>query len=481
MCSPQEGTRQMKSLALLILLSASSVRATQIQIGIGEQRRITLPFRLEHYSVGSTAVRVHVSDRKSGNPALLVKGAHKGNADVWIQGPGGKEITHRFQVSNWPEFVASPLQQSLSDLTEMEIVSVGDGAVVHGTVTQSAEWKKLGALEKLASTSKIQIQAELSAELKSACISNLHQKLSAFGLSRLKIDERMNPPRLSGAVPEKQYDQLKFEFQKACPLVGLDLETLGEKSSTLFFRVFLLEVKKDQFHHFGLSAETVANGFQAKLTNLTTLFDLEKQFQFMSHDGSLRVLSKPELAVRAPGEAELFAGGEIPIRLIGRGTVDVRWKNYGLSLKIKVNQATSEKVRLEISTEVSHLDNATKNDDIPGVKTNRMKTQVDATLGRPLFLSGLLHEDQRKDIRGFPALKDIPILGALFSSQEYQSAQSELVAVLLPHAETPNAPMEKFGESRLPDGPLPPPRNWLSAEDMRNLKQSSDYPWNALE
>lgn len=474
----------MPSLALISLLTLfpiPSSLASQIQIGIGEQRRISLPFRLEHFSVGSTAVRVHVSDRKSENPSLLIKGAHKGNADIWVQGPGGQEITHRIQVSTWPEFVASPLQQALSDLQEMEIVSLGDGAIIHGTVTQIAEWKKLGALEKLGASSKIQIQAELSQELKNTCLTGLHQKLRTLGLSRLKIDELTNPPRVFGAVTETHYEQIKFELTKSCPLVRLDLETLGEKSSTLFFRVFLLEVKKDQFHHFGLSSDSVANGFQVKLTNLTTLFDLEKQFQFMSHDGSLRILSKPELSVRAPGEAELLAGGEIPIRLVGRGFANVQWKNYGLSLKIKVNQATSEKVRLEISTEVSHLDNATKNDDIPGVKTNRMKTQVDATLGRPLFLSGLLHEDQRNDIRGFPALKDIPILGALFSSQEYQSSQSELVAVLLPHAEIPNPPMEKFGEPKLPSGPLPPPRNWISAEDMRNLKQSPDYPWNALE
>lgn len=465
----------------VVFLWNATAWSTQIYLGVGEQRRISLTFPVTQFSVGSDAIRVRISDSKSGKPAILVKGVKRGAADLWLRGTDGQELTHRFQVSPWTETTLTPLQQTLSDLKELEIIANGDSTLIHGTVSDLQEWRKLGQIEKLSGSSKIQIQVELSPSLKAQCLLELEKKRVALSLKNLKIDDTVNPPRVFGAVDEARKHTIQSELSRACPLVVQDLETLGEKGSTLYFRVFLLEVKKSQYHQLGLTSEVASSGLQAKLSNLASLIDLERTFSFLSQDGSLRVLSKPEISVRAPGEAELLAGGEIPIKVSNRNSANVLWKNYGLGLKIKIHQATVEKIRLEISTEVSHLDYTNSIDHIPGVKTNRMKTQVDAIIGRPLFLSGLLQEDSRQDVKGLPGLKDIPVLGALFSSQEYMSAQSELVAILLPHGEPARAPIEKFGEAPLPSGPLPPPRSWMSAEDMRRLKDSPDYPWNALE
>ncbi|MCM0606633.1 MAG: hypothetical protein KA715_11130 [Xanthomonadaceae bacterium] len=463
-------------------LMQSLAWSAQVYLGVGEQRRMTLPFAVSQYSVGSDVIRVHVSDKKSGKPALLIKGVKKGAADVWLKGANGEELTHRFQVSPWMESGISPaLTSTLSGLKEMEIIAHGDTTFIHGVVSDLSEWRKLGQIEKLGAGSKIQVHAELSPDIHSKCITELEKKKSVLGVSGLKIDSSVNPPRMLGAVSDTKNDFIRAELSKSCPLARLELETLGEKGSTLYFRVFLLEVKKSQYHHFGLASDVVSGGFQAKLSNLTSLIDLERTFTFLSQDGSLRVLSKPEISVRAPGEAELLAGGEIPIKITNRNNANVLWKNYGLGLKIKVNQATTEKIRLEISTEVSHLDYTNAIDNVPGIKTNRMKTQVDAVIGRPLFLSGLLQEDSRRDVKGLPGLKDIPVLGALFSSQEYMNAQSELVAILLPHGEPARAPIEKFGELDFPTGAIPPPQSWISTEDMRIMRASPDYPWNALE
>jgi pilus assembly protein CpaC len=161
------------------------------------------------------------------------------------------------------------------------------------------------------------------------------------------------------------------------------------------------------------------------------------------------VLSKPELVVRAPGEAELFAGGELPIQTHTQYNTQVTWKNFGLSLKLKVDQMAGNKIRLDIATEISHLDPALTSDSIPGLQANRMKTQVDAVFGRPLMLSGLLQDKIREEARGLPFLRNIPVLGALFGSEEFLKDRSELVVILLPTTSPPESVLLSRGQQLL--------------------------------
>jgi hypothetical protein len=109
-----------------------------------------------------------------------------------------------------------------------------------------------------------------------------------------------------------------------------------------------------------------------------------------------------------------------------------------------------------------------------------MKTQVDATFDQPLFLSGLLQEGVKKSVRGLPVLKDIPVLGTLFGSQDFIEDRSELVAILLPSRALPEAPRSAIGLD-LPTGSTPLPRNWISPADEIVLRSSPDFPWNAFE
>jgi Flp pilus assembly secretin CpaC len=207
---------------------------------------------------------------------------------------------------------------------------------------------------------------------------------------------------------------------------------------------------------------------------------LDLALSALEGDGSLKVLSNPELVVRAPGEAELFAGGEIPIRTRSQFSSNVNWKAFGLTLKLKVAQSSGERVRLEIFTEVSHLDSAISQGDIPGVQANRMKTEVDARYGTPLLLSGLLQQNMREQLKGLPVLRRIPIFGALFGSEDYVRERSELVAILLPASAPPSHAMGRLARST-PRGLVPPPRHWLSPDYERSLRASENWPWNALQ
>jgi pilus assembly protein CpaC len=245
--------------------------------------------------------------------------------------------------------------------------------------------------------------------------------------------------------------------------------------------VFLLELKKNRFHSLGLSwPATLEGAFKVTSSAITDALALDVALNMLEGEGSLKILSNPELVVRAPGEAELFAGGELPIQTRSHYSSNVTWKPHGLTLHLKVAQSSGERVRLEIFTEVSHLEPTANADSIPSIQANRMKTQVDARYGQPLLLSGLLQQNMRKQAKGLPLLRQLPILGALFGSEDYLSERSELVAILLPASAPPKDPMSRVARFT-PRGLAPPPREWVSPEEERALRTSPDWPWNAFE
>ncbi|MEO5970448.1 MAG: hypothetical protein ABIQ95_11025, partial [Bdellovibrionia bacterium] len=242
-----------------------------------------------------------------------------------------------------------------------------------------------------------------------------------------------------------------------------------------------LELRRNRFQSLGLSWPGTTEGtFQVTQGGIQNLMQLDLKLQQLQGAGEAKILSQPELVVRAPGEAELFAGGELPIRTKTKLQNNVIWKNYGLTLRLKVTHTAGNKIRLDIFTEVSHLDFQNGLGEIPGIQANRIKTQVDATFSSPLLLSGLLKQWVRKEARGFPFLRSIPILGLLFGSRDYLQERSELVAILYPYAappETDSRDLIRF----MPKGHLPPPESWISPREEKLLRESKDYPWNALQ
>ncbi len=76
---------------------------------------------------------------------------------------------------------------------------------------------------------------------------------------------------------------------------------------------------------------------------------------------------------------------------------------------------------------------------IPALKKREAKSTVELPSGGSLALAGLLSHDSRQDIDGFPGLKDIPILGTLFRSRDYQNSETELVIIVTPYIVRPTA------------------------------------------
>ena len=93
---------------------------------------------------------------------------------------------------------------------------------------------------------------------------------------------------------------------------------------------------------------------------------------------------------------------------------------------------------------------------VPGLRIREMNTHVEVNDGQTFAIAGLLSDTSRNIINKFPVLGDIPVLGALFRSNEYQKNLTELVALVTPHLVKPMAP----GAARLPTD------KWIDPSDV---------------
>lgn len=170
--------------------------------------------------------------------------------------------------------------------------------------------------------------------------------------------------------------------------------------------------------------------------DITGFLDVLKQ------NGLVKVLAEPTLICRSGEEAQFLAGGEVPIPIPqGLGTVAIEFKPYGVALAFTPTVISGERISLKVFPEVSELDYANALDisgfTIPALTSRRASTTVELADGQSFAIAGLLQAGVREDIKKYPGLGDIPILGMLFRSSEFQKSESELVIIVTPHLAKP--------------------------------------------
>jgi pilus assembly protein CpaC len=177
----------------------------------------------------------------------------------------------------------------------------------------------------------------------------------------------------------------------------------------------------------------------------------------LERDGLLRTLAEPNLTAVSGEPAKFLAGGEYPIPIVDSlGQVSVVYKEYGIGLAFTPVVLSEGRISLKIESEVSELTQqgavVLSGIEIPALKKRKANSTVELPSGGSLALAGLLSDDTRQNIDGFPGLKNLPIIGTLFRSHEYQSEQTELVVIVTPYLVRPtsrqelNRPMDGMGD-----------------------------------
>ncbi len=158
--------------------------------------------------------------------------------------------------------------------------------------------------------------------------------------------------------------------------------------------------------------------------------------------GMVRTLAEPNLTALSGQEAKFLAGGEYPIPVLdSNGSVAIEYKPFGVELNFTPVVVDGDLINLQINAAVSGIDSTitVQNDgfSVNAFKRRETSTTVEMRDGESFAIAGLLQDDFR-DLNGqVPWLGDIPILGALFRSADYNRQQSELVIIVTPHLVTP--------------------------------------------
>ncbi|MBV8938988.1 MAG: type II and III secretion system protein family protein [Alphaproteobacteria bacterium] len=271
-------------------------------------------------------------------------------------------------------------------------------------------------------------------------------------------------------------------------LVNL-VNTAGSDQVTLMVKV--AEVSRDELKRFGINIASIitsgnfafnilqgrsfldATGNIVRSTSAAgidnSIFagyrgqDFNSIIDALETQGLVSVLAEPNLTTASGKTANFLAGGEFPIPIVdSTGSVNVEYKSYGISLNFTPVVMSRDKISLNVSPEVSTisslnaltLGNNTSQFVIPSLQTRRAQTTVELGSGQTFAIAGLLSNDRTNNINKFPGLGDIPVLGSLFRSHQFQNNQSELVILVTPYIVRPVSDRAKI-KSPL-DGYVPP-------------------------
>jgi pilus assembly protein CpaC len=218
-----------------------------------------------------------------------------------------------------------------------------------------------------------------------------------------------------------------------------------------------------------LSASSFLNqllGAASISTSARHLLQLDAQ----QNEGVIKLLAEPNIMAISGQEASFRAGGKIFIPVsrrndvTGGATITLEEKEFGVGLQFKPTVLGGGRINLRVAPEVSELqqtgspfttvDGATS--VLPSFSLRRAETTVQLSDGQSFMIAGLIQSNAAATMNKFPGLGDIPILGALFRSSEFQADKTELMFVITPRLVKPLAqdaalPTDGYVEPSLPD------------------------------
>lgn len=185
----------------------------------------------------------------------------------------------------------------------------------------------------------------------------------------------------------------------------------------------------------------------------------------MEQAGVMRTLAEPSLTAISGEEAKFKVGGEFRLassQEISRDsttgavtgiTRENETTEYGVELNFKPVVLSQGRISLKIETNVSeptfegaftYGGTATGSGSIPGVtymglRKREASTSVELPSGGSIVIAGLVRDDIRQAMSGFPGLSKLPIIGTLFRSRDFVRNETEMVIIATPYLVRPVA------------------------------------------
>jgi Flp pilus assembly secretin CpaC len=211
-------------------------------------------------------------------------------------------------------------------------------------------------------------------------------------------------------------------------------QDLAAKAGILLEMIFV-EIKKTALKRLGVRTGGLVSAgatFDFKLLDassgelqMRSLDPIRAFLDLALQKGEAKIHSKQSLLVKNEHEAEFQAGGEFPIKIVSAHSSKVEYKPFGLFLKFRPSLIKPPFVNLDVHLQISDVDMGGQVDGFPMISKKELKTSISAPLDQMMALGGLVRATKSKSSDEIPGISSVPILGRLFSSEDFKDQKTE--------------------------------------------------------
>jgi pilus assembly protein CpaC len=381
------------------------MNARFLSLGIGKSIVIDLPRDIKDVLVADPKIANAVV--RSAQRAYII-GAAVGQTNIVFFDSAGQQIAaYDIAVKRDLNGARAALKQILPN-SEIQIEGIGDGVILTGTAASPIEAQQAGDLAaRLAGSADKVVNSIVVRGRDQVMLKVTVAEVARSIIKQLGID-------LSGSL---NYGTAVVNFNNTNPF------TVN-------------------------NAPLVANN--AVTTSFGSTPSVTATIRAMESAGVVRTLAEPNLTAISGESATFISGGEFPIPTgvtcqtttsgaIGQCVQTVSFKKFGISLNFTPVVLTEGRISLRVMTEASEissensLNGGAGGTTIPSIKTRRVETTLEIPSGGSMAMAGLIQDQTKQAINGLPGLSQLPVLGTLFRSRDYQNNQTELMVLVTPY------------------------------------------------
>ncbi len=395
---------------------AATAKKRFLRLGQGKSIVVRLPRGATDILIGDPKIVDAVIRSKK---MIYIFAKEQGETNIFFLDKGGNPILSLdVEVAKDPVSLQKIINRALPK-SHIKVEMMGDTLILSGVARTASEAEKA-----------LKLAQQFMSESK--------------GFARLLGFRFSGSTRVVNAMTIAGKDQVMLKMRIAevqrsvVKQLGIDTE-LAIRNLGNFSASALLSFPYSLGNSIGNSAATFAyNGNKVSSTSI---------LRAMERDGLMRMLAEPTLTAISGQNAKFFAGGEIPT--VSSCSTDqtttvckYTMKKFGVMLNFKPVVLSKGRISLKVKTEVTDVSSRytiplENNQSLPGFERRSTETTVEIPSGGTLVIGGLIKETTKQNISGIPGLKNLPILGQLFRSRDFQSDQTELVIMITPYIVNP--------------------------------------------
>jgi pilus assembly protein CpaC len=392
--------------------SGEAARPAQVALQMGKSTLMRLPEAVQNRSVGNPEV---VQAMLVSADTMYIAGVDVGTTNMIVQGRSGLCSVLDITVSMDPSALQATLAAVMPEEKEIRVLAAADSLVLTGTVSDAS------AVARAAELATAYVRRPLRP------LGAVQKDLAPNGAGA--ANGNAGGPRLVNllSVAAPQQVQLEVKVAEVSKTLLENLETginwsisPGSWAATLATN-FLSGTAKA-----GLGAQrSNGNGFAIGAE---------------TKDSLVRVLAEPNIMAISGQEGSFLAGGKFYIPVAqDNNKITLEEKEFGVGLRFTPTVLGGGRINLRVAPEVSELSregigiNATGINGsaiLPVVTTRRASTTVQLYDGQSFAIGGLIKNNLVSSLKGLPGLSEVPVLGPLFRSTDFQQDRTELVFVI---------------------------------------------------